>query len=361
MKKMQFLKKIDSIFGKIAIDIAAVLAQAHSTLESTESFLLIRPGGIGDAVLLAPVIHALKERCPKAIIDVLAEKRNAALFSLCPAVSRVLLYENPDGLLGAIRGRYNVVIDTEQWHRISAVVARLTRAPIVIGYATNERKKLFTHPISYSHNDYEVDSFFRLIEPLGIEKPSGISIPFLKVPVEAAERAGALLGSCYGRHFVAIFPGASSTERRWGAEKFREVVKRLHSMAIPVVVVGGKEDAATGDKIISGFNGLNFAGKTTLAETAAVIEKAAVLVSGDTGILHTGVGLGKPTVSLFGPGIAKKWAPRGELHIVINKCLPCSPCTKFGYTPKCPINAKCMSDITVDEVMQGIERLMRKP
>ncbi len=66
-----------------------------------------------------------------------------------------------------------------------------------------------------------------------------------------------------------------------------------------------------------------------------VIDKSAVLVSGDSGILHVGVGLGRPTVSLFGPGIAKKWAPRGDKHIVINKNLPCSPCTNLAI----PLNA----------------------
>lgn len=353
------MKIIDKIVGKLAVYCCLSPGPANKPL-TFNSFLLIRPGGIGDAVLLSPFYHILKNSFPEASIDILAEKRNYQVFSLISGINRVFLYDNPWDLLAVFRTSYDVVIDTEQWHRLSAVVARLTRAPLLIGYSGNERKKLFNYPISYSHDDYEIESLLKLLEPLGLAIPNEISLPFLEIPFDAAARAEELLGDYYGHHFVAIFPGASITERRWGAEKFRDVAKSLHVIDIPVVVVGGTEDAVVGDIITSGSNGLNLAGKTTLAETAALIEKAAVLVSGDSGILHIGVGLGKPTVSLFGPGIEKKWAPRGDYHIVINKCLPCSPCTKFGYTPKCPLNARCLAEITVEEVASAVESLLLK-
>jgi ADP-heptose:LPS heptosyltransferase len=88
------------------------------------------------------------------------------------------------------------------------------------------------------------------------------------------------------------------------------------------------------------------------------LNRSQLLISGDSGVLHLGVGLGTPTVSLFGPGIADKWAPRGEQHIVINHKLPCSPGTRFGTTPPCPIGAKCIQDITVDEVFAASMKLV---
>jgi ADP-heptose:LPS heptosyltransferase len=63
-------------------------------------------------------------------------------------------------------------------------------------------------------------------------------------------------------------------------------------------------------------------------------------------------------VSLFGPGRSKKWAPQGDRHVVINKGLSCSPCTTFGTKPTCPIDARCMRDITVDEVVNAVTMLM---
>jgi len=353
------LKFMDKGIGTLAIYCIARPVPAGKP-ETFHSILFIRPGGIGDAALLVPAILAFRKIYAGARIAVLAEKRNGAVFRLCPAVDELLLYDRPGDLRKAVRGSYDAVIDTEQWHRLSAVVARITRAPMLIGFGTNEKKRLFTHPVPYSHDAYEADSFSHLLHIFGIATPPETTPPFLTLPPNAAKRGEGLLGKFIAQPFVAIFPGASIPERRWGAYKFRMLVERLYERGIPVVVVGGKEDAFDGDRIVAGEYGLNLAGKTSLVETAAVIEKSRLLLSGDSGILHIGVGHGKPTVSLFGPGIAKKWAPRGEKHIVINKNLPCSPCTKFGYTPKCPINAKCMADITVDEVVAAVEKLLQK-
>ena len=338
--KIVLMKTIDRIFGKLLVKIMSTSTDGKDSIP--HSFLIIRPGGIGDAVLLIPAINALKKKSPDIQITVLAEKRNASAFKLCPYVGEVLHYHKPKELVKALRGNYDVVIDTEQWHRLSAVVARLTGAPVSIGYATNERKKLFTHPVPYSHDDYEADSFLNLLTPLGIAVTDQIMTPFLIVPETSRIKAVTLLESLASKPFVTIFPGASIPERRWGTDKFAAVAQRLSEKGIATVVVGGKGEEADGDRIIDGTRGLNLAGKTSLIETAAIIEKSSVLLSGDSGILHIGVGLGKPTVSLFGPGIAKKWAPKGDRHVVLNKKLPCSPCTRFGYTPKCPINAKCL-------------------
>jgi lipopolysaccharide heptosyltransferase II len=351
---IKLMKTIDRIFGTLLARLMSPLPKGDDLIP--HSLLIIRPGGIGDAVLLIPAINALKDHFPDIRITVLAEKRNASTFKLCPHVNEVLHYDKPKELLKALRWSYDVVIDTEQWHRLSAVVARLIRPAISIGYATNEREKLFTHPVSYSHDDYEAVSFLKLLTPLGIEVATEIMTPFFIVPETSRCNSGTLLESLQGRPFVTIFPGASIPERRWGTERFAAVAQRLSAEGIAVVVVGGQGEQTDGDRIVAGSCGLNLAGKTSLTETAAIVEKSSVLLTGDSGVLHMAVGLGTPTVSLFGPGISKKWAPKGAGHVVINKDLPCSPCTRFGYTPKCPINAKCLADVTVDEVFDAVAR-----
>jgi len=350
------LKLIDRMVGGTTT--ALLPAPARGTLAEPRRILVIRPGGMGDAVLLIPALLALRDRFPAAKITLLAERRNAAAFSLCPAVDRVLLYEKAGDLVSAVRGGFDVVIDTEQWHRLSAVVVRLVRAPVSVGFASNSRSRLFSHPVSYRHEDYEVESFFALLEPLGVESAARKPGPFLFLPDAVVQRAGELLAPLGGKRFVALFPGASIAERRWGAERFRGVAGELAGRGIPVVVVGGECDAAEAGGVLQGLGGLNLAGRTTLAETAAVIAQSALLLSGDSGVLHLAVGLGIPTVSLFGPGIEAKWGPKGERHLVLNKQLPCSPCTRFGTTPPCPIKARCLSEITVAEVVTAVEKLL---
>ena len=338
---------------------AASEASGGGNVSSVSRLLLIRPGGIGDAVLLVPVIGHLREVFPLARIEVLAEKRNRGAFALCPDIDQVLCYDSPQELWAALSSGYDVVIDSEQWHRLSALVARMIRSKMKIGYGTNERKRLFTQSVDYSHDSYELNSFFELLKPLGIEPPAITHFPFLTIPADDQDAADTLLGTFLVKPFVVLFPGASIPERCWGVEKFHQLALQLNEHGYPVVVIGGKEDQPTGEAIVAGIDGLNLAGKTSLAGSAAVIEQAALLVSGDSGMLHVGVGLGRPTVSLFGSGIAAKWAPRGDRHVVLNKQLPCSPCTKFGYTPPCPIDTQCLREISVEDVLSAALSLLK--
>lgn len=358
--KIRFLKSLDHWLGSA---LARLLPKpsVSSLITQPKFILLIRPGGIGDSVHLVPAIHALRHNFPNVTIDILAERRNAGTFALCPGIRRVLLYDRPGELFKVLRNHYDVIIDTEQWHHLSAIVARLIRAPVKIGFATNERARLFTHGIPYSHDDYEADSFLHLLAPLGITADTCPEGDWLRVPEEAARSVASLIGQELQRSLVVLFPGASIAERRWGTERFRAVTQWCIEQGMRVVVVGGGGDREDGERIITGLNALNLAGRTSLAETAAILERAAVVVSGDSGILHIAVGLGRPTVSLFGSGIAAKWAPRGPRHIVLNKHLPCSPCTRFGTTPPCPHDNRCMREITVNEVTKAIDTVIREP
>lgn len=354
----RLMKLFDAILGRLAVSAAPVPAQIEPPATLT-SILIIRPGGIGDAVLLAPAVLHFKKMYPALQITILAEQRNAAVFTMIPGLDNVLCYDRPRELLRALRSRYDCVIDSEQSHRLSAVVARFISAPLKVGFGTNERRRMFTHTIPYSHDDYEASSFAHLLEPLGIDAAGvGMVSPFLSLPDAAPAKAAVLLEAMDDQPFVTVFPGGSIPERRWGAETYRRVAEMLSVFGIRLVVVGGREDCLQGEVIAAGGLVLNLAGLTSLTETAAVIQKSSLLLSGDSGVLHLAVGLGVPTVSLFGPGRAKKWAPQGERHIVINKGLPCSPCTSFGTTLPCPINAKCMRDITVDEVVNAVTVLL---
>lgn len=355
------LKKLDLAIGPVAVNLIKQLAPLRQNrTDKFRSILFIRPGGIGDAVLLIPAIKAIKGKYPDAKIDILAEKRNCGVFSLCPEIRDVYLYDRPKELWRAVRNGYDVVIDTEQWHRMSAVVARLTKAPVSIGYSTNERRKLFTHQIPYSHDDYEAESFLHLIEPIAGKVVFEPDRPFLSVPSSLADLVSSHLIQLSGRKIVAIFPGGSIPEKRWGAERFHKVAMELAGKGYGIVIVGGKEDLVDGAAISEGISGtINLCGRLSLPETAAVLKEAELLITGDSGIMHVGYGLGVRTLALFGPGIVRKWAPRSSNCAVINKHLDCSPCTKFGYTPVCNKGVECMNLIGVEEVYEKAIELLK--
>ncbi len=362
MTRTQVLKFLENVAGESLVRLLShVPRKKISEPAWIRSILFIRPGGIGDAVLLAPVIQTLKHSLPGTSIDVLAESRNAEIFALCPGVDNIYRYDRPHDLMTVLQKKYDVVIDSEQWHKLSAVVARLTGAPVSIGYATNSRMKLFTVRVSYSHSDYEVISFLNLITPIKPGLSVDIQKPFLNVKSDVLLKVKSLL-SVSSSKIITIFPGASIEERRWGTDNFHHVAKLLNEKGYGISIVGGKNDRKSGDQIVRGLhNAFNLCGIFSLPETAAVLKLSALLITGDSGIMHLAFALGTPTLSLFGPGIEKKWAPQGADHIVINKRIACSPCTKFGYTPKCKKGAECLNQISLEEVYKKSIYLLEGP
>ena len=165
-RQLMLLKYIDLIIGKL-FTLLLTLPSGKATNLPLERILVIRPGGIGDAALLAQTINCINKFYPKTHITILAESRNCDVFSLIPLADKVFCYDRPAEMILALLGKYDVVIDTEQWYRLSAVVARFVRAPVKIGFDTNERRRMFTHGIRYDMDAYESDNFLALLKPLG--------------------------------------------------------------------------------------------------------------------------------------------------------------------------------------------------
>jgi len=353
---IKLIKFLDRLIGK---GMALCLpSPRRRRVGEVRAILVIRPGGIGDAVLLLPALKALVKVFPDACVDVLGERRNAAAFRFISGVGTVRCYDAGSDLCSVLSRRYDVVIDTEQSYRLSAVVARLTRAPVLVGFGTNERGRLFTDAVPYPHDAYEADAFLRLLQPLRLPAPASLAIPFVELPEGAQEEAIRLLAPLGGRRFVVLFPGASVPEKLWEPERFRQVVAALNRRGVPVVLVGGKDTAVAAEKIAQGNDVLDLSGRTSLLVTAAVIELGELLIGGDSGLLHIGVGLGRATVSLFGPSDPQKWGPRGERHQVVSAALPCAPCSRFGTIPTCANAVRCLSAISVAEVLAAVESVL---
>lgn len=352
MKSISFLKFVDAILGKLLCMILSPKPATRCVPTTIAKILCIRPGGIGDAVLLLPTIRLLKKNYPDVRVDVLAERRNMAVFTLTTDIDRVLLYERPMQLFSALTTRYDVIIDTEQWHRLSAVVARLSRAKKIIGYSTNERKNLFTHAVPYSLDELEMESFLKLLRPLLDEVQWAHAWPFLTIQPYLLHRVRPLLDKFRNKRFVALFPGGSVKKKRWDTINFRTTAQFLAEKGYGICIIGSKADKACGSSIANETpNVIDFCGKLTIPETAALLSYASLLISGDSGIMHIAAGLGIPIVALFGPSNEKKWAPRASNVQVINKQLSCSPCSAYGYMPRCIRHEVCMRSISVAEVV----------
>lgn len=356
MDKVRLLKKLDRFIGEI---IARWLPAAVRTYPEDiaarhfKNILVIRPGGMGDAILLLPSLRALKEGRPDMELTVLAEKRNQAVFAMVPWIERIVCYDRPMQFLRLFGRSFDLVIDTEQWHLLAAIIARLLAngAP-VIGFLTRpERERLLHLPLPYSQDDWEADSFARLFSPV-IGRAVSMRLPFFLA--KARQQAGRLL-TTVAEPFIVLFPGASIAARCWGEKRLRAVARQVAARNIGVVVIGGRQEKEMGERIVAGISGtVNLASRTSLAETAAVISESAMLLSGDSGVLHLAAALDKPTVSIFGPSSPEKWAPKGAHHLVLRSSLSCSPCMRYGSMPPCTEGVRCLREITVDQVAAAV-------
>jgi len=380
--KLQVLKQLDGWAGRWlchhAAPRAAALMNHHPQsgqpawatrpipAGSVERILIIRPGGIGDAVLLFPLIRVLREYFPGAAIDVLGERRNIGVYRINDWVRAVYAYDRRpwQTTRTLAQQRYQLIIDTEQYHHLSVVMANHLRPQYLCGFDTLGRGRFQTHRVRYTEQRYEVFSFLDLAAALtGRTIEFDAEASFLEVQERWVSWAHERLRQRGERPLAVIVPSASSHHRFWKTQRYADVAHWLVTRGFFVVILGGQDAAAAAREIAAGARPeeiLNLVGRTTLAQTAGVVKEARLYVSADTGVLHIAYGVGTPTVHMFGSGIQEKWAPRGRRYVVVNKGLPCSPCTRYGYTPPCPYGVACMDAIQVPDVTAAIEEVLQR-
>ncbi len=319
--------------------------------------LVIRPGGLGDMVLLLPMLRVLRERLPAAAVDVVCERRNAAVLRLSGLADRIWCYDSaPLALLFGLRcARYDVALDSEQFHHISALMALLSRAPVRIGFKINPgRNPLYTHLITYELDGWEAAQFMGLLAPLGIKDVVPVVEGSLRLDSSIATPApgyGQDARATLGKRIV-IHAGATTRYKRWDRARWADLVGQLAAPNNgPIILVGGPSDRAAAAWIAerAGVPVENMAGRLTLKETATVLAGAALFVGGDSGLAHLAVALDASTVILFGPSDSRKWGAPGPRHAIVRCDLACAPCAIFGYHKLCHSIA-CMDGITVEQV-----------
>ncbi len=350
--KIKTIKTIDLIFGTLITALLKSKPKSLNIPNPPNKILVIRPGGIGDAIFLLPLLRAIKEKISGLKIDILCEKRNVEVFKSQPDLcEKIFCYDKFCSFKQLISKKYDVVIDTEQWHYLSALVAYFIKSRLNVGFATRPlRLKLFNIGIPYDENAYELDNFRNLFISvfLTINNVPTIVDSF-KIDQQTIDWAKAQLNT----NCVALFLGASIPLRRLTPKQTLDIIKSLIEQSYSVALLGGKDIMHTGQEIKSIINNpqvQNFIGKASLIETAALIKCSQFFIGPDSGIMHLACAVATPVTAIFGPGNVKKWGPQGDKDKIISLDVECSPCTRFGYTvPTCHRNFYCMKKIAFGE------------
>jgi heptosyltransferase-2 len=207
------------------------------------------------------------------------------------------------------------------------------------------------------------ERYFSAARDLGV-KPDASPPDFFLGP-EAREQASEWLrtvGFQDESNIVAVAPGAAHATKRWPLAHWQALVARTMERGAAVVIVGGPGDAELGAAVAKEGSGrvANAAGIFGLQGTGALLQRAAVLVSGDTGVMHMATAVGTPVVSLFGPTVeAFGFFPYTQKASVLELPLPCRPCTAQGSS-RCPLgHHRCMIDIQPGVVYEALRRTSR--
>jgi heptosyltransferase II len=320
--------------------------------------LVIQTAFLGDVILSTPLLSALAER--HGPVDVVTTPLAAPLLETHPAVRQVFPYDKRradrgwNGLKSlADRLRQQRYGRAYLPHRSlrSASLALLARIPSRIGYA-GSWSFLYTEARTKPRTGHEIDRLLALADGASEAYP-----PQLRPAPDDEQVAAGLIDG----EFVALAPGSIWGTKRW--PYYADLAAKLASRA-RVVVVGSKDDAALGEEIVqavgpSGRPAVNACGKLTLRQSAALIGRAALLVTNDSAPLHLATAMGTPVVALFGPTVTEfGFGPlrAGDVALGVDG-LRCRPCSAHG-PPACPLgHHRCMRDLTVTAVLVAIEEL----
>lgn len=334
--------------------------------ESVQRIVVRGPNWIGDAVMCEPAISAVRRLFPQAELTLLVKPPVAELFTGHPAVSRILVYDDRGqhaGLTGRWklanelrRGRFDLAILFQNAFE-AALLAFLAGIPRRYGYATDGRRLLLSDPIPRPGKNavaHQVQYYLGMLRPLGCEE-SAASPRLVLFHEEESAMAKRLTesGVSGAELLIGLNPGSTyGGAKRWLPERFAETADRLAGQSgAKVLIVGARGEEPLAQAIAGRIKAKTvvLSGRTSVRELMAAVNRCAVFITNDTGPMHIAAAFGVPVVAVFGPTDWRTTAPFGTGHALVRQPVDCSPC----LLRECPIDHRCMTRVTVDEVCQA--------
>jgi heptosyltransferase II len=321
------------------------------------SVLVRMPNWLGDLVMATGAIAQIRKQWPKAQITALCSEPLAPILKHDPRLDALITFRRkgrcmPKGLRQQLReGQFDLgVLLTNSWSSAwwmwrGGVKQRL-------GYAMHQRRILLTHAAPLPTNweqRHQVELYCDLIEA-----PAVMPQLFVQEEERAWARQKLTEWGLEGKRIIALSTQAAfGPAKRWPLERFRAAAQELlKSPDVGLLWVG---DPSGRTEIGAAIGNLprcvNAAGLTDLRQLMALLAVSDLLLTNDSGPMHLGSALSTPVVALFGPTNPTQTRPYNG-GTLIYKNVSCSPC----YRRTCPIDHRCMLQISVKEVVDTVHR-----
>lgn len=338
------------------------------------NLLLVQTAFLGDATLTVPLARAIKAHAPRSRLHVLCRPDTAELFRSCGWVDEVLTTEKRRGPLGlasllpTVRrlrsGRHDLAIVPHRSLR-SALMVRLAGIPRRIGFSSSAGNFLFTQTLPFAWGMHDLERNLGLILPSGEAASQATRPVYLQAPADGTARsvAARLLqaGLDPARPLIGVHPGSVWPTKRWPADRYATLIRRLSREAgADVVLIGAAADSEQASRITRGAPALDWTGRTSLGELIALMGRLALFVTNDSGPMHIAAACGVATLAIFGPTTRELgFFPYGPGHRVLETDLNCRPCGLHGRRA-CPEgHFLCMRLITVEQAFRCASEMLR--
>lgn len=320
------------------------------------SFLLLKPGAIGDLLLLTPVVRQLKKRYPQSRISiVVSSQATKMLFVNNHNIDKIYVYEKKGAhksfsdflnLSKEIKkDKYDIILHFQRSNiRLWLLTFFMCAKKFVVYKKNNSKHAVINHleilskvGISPDFNDIKLDLFLDAESELFAENF------FKNYKLEKG-------------NVVALNIGASHRVNRWHPGYFSTLIDLLNAKGIKSLLIGGVEDIPLSLEILKKCdkkNVVNLTGLFNLLQLGAFLKNVKLLVTGDTGPMHIATAVGCKVIALFGPADPGRSGPIGNEHIVLQaKHISCVPCKKRVCKNKEYL--KCMTELKPDYVLEKI-------
>jgi ADP-heptose:LPS heptosyltransferase len=348
---------------------------------ATARILAIRLDNVGDVVMLGPALRSIRAALPRASITLMCSPAGAQVTPLLPWIDDVLVHRavwqdaradlglDPDRELDLVRmlraGAFDAALIFTSFSQSAyppAYACYLAGIPIRAGHAEAFGGSVLVPAVDPAPwAAHQVDRNLHLVAALGI--PIGRRDLELRVPPALLGAAEDLLGSAGvdpEQRYVVLAPGASCSARRYDAARFGAVAAGIvANVGLPVVVVGTERERGIESEVAAVAGGLgrrvaSLVGRTSVAELAAVVAGAALVIANDSAAMHLADAFGRPVVVTFsGTDLESQWRPRRSAASLLRVATPCAPCYRF----ECPYDNACL-DITPERIVAEALRLI---
>ncbi len=328
---------------------------------------------IGDAVMSIPAMRELRRVFPDARITLHTRSWAEGLFTDASFIDEIVPFEKSSWTIRDVYHNsrflrpdgYDLVVVFPNSFE-SAITSLLSAIPRRIGYNRDLRGLLLTDPVAvpeWKGRRHEVYYYLHLVAEVErrVLGRSTISLATADTTVDisderktAARQRLARAGVYPDRKTVAMGVGSTnSMAKRWPSDRYAQLKDMLRArLGANVVLLGSANEHEVSEIVASSGRGaINLAGKTDLGQAAALLSVVDLFISNDMGLAHVADAVGTPTITIFGPTNAATTRPFSENSEILRKDVECSPC----MLRDCPIDHRCMTRLTVEEVFEAAE------